>query len=852
MDFSPATRAWFEEAFAEPTEVQRRGWASIASGNSSLLIAPTGSGKTLAAFLWSIDRLASQPRDSEGVRVLYISPLKALAYDVDRNLRVPITGIARKAEALGIDVHLPRVAVRTGDTSPKARRQQAKHPAEILVTTPESLYLILGSQARATLRTVEHVIIDEVHALAPTKRGAHLSLSLERLARLTESDPQRIGLSATARPPGTIARYLGGDRKVTVVDTSMTPNIDLEIVVPVEDMTRPDQTPVARVEQPQIDGDDDEIFEDTAAPGESLLLSPPSDTRPGEHGLWPAIHPRLIELIRCHQTTIVFVNSRGLCERLVHRLNDLAGEPLVRAHHGSLSQRERRTIEEQLKAGEIPCIVATSSLELGIDMGAVDLVIMVESPGSIASGLQRIGRAGHQVGQRSKGRLFPKHRGDLLEATVVARRMSEGAIEAIRVPQNALDVLAQQVVAMVATASAEPGDDLEVGEIETLVGRSASYAELPASALHAVLDMLSGHYPSTAFADLRPRIIWDRDKDTLSARRGAKMISLVNGGTIPDRGMYGVYLGDGGPRVGELDEEMVHETSAGQTFTLGASTWRVEQITRDRVVVSPAPGEQGKLPFWRGDGPGRPIELGRAVGAFTREIAELMPEQAVRVLMDDYHSTEWAAQNLVAYLGEQREQTGTVPSDKAITIERFRDELGDWRMCILSPFGARVHAPWALALEARLTELTGFEFHTMWSDDGIVLRFADSDELPDEDLLIPEPELVEDLLLGQLAQSALFAGQFRENASRSLLMPRRRPDSRTPLWLQRLKSQQLLTVAREYPSFPVIMETYRSCLQDVFDVPALVELLGALRRREVRVETVETSGPSPFSRSLVF
>jgi ATP-dependent Lhr-like helicase len=854
--FGPATRAWFTSAFAGPTPVQEQGWARIAAGEHALLIAPTGSGKTLAAFLWCVDRLShgrpghgSPPPAAQGrarppgVRVVYVSPLKALVYDVERNLRVPLAGIARAAERLGIDVTLPSVAVRTGDTPARERQAQARHPADILITTPESLYLLLTSQARETLRTVDTIVVDEVHALAPTKRGAHLALSLERLAHLTGREPQRIGLSATARPLDEVARFLGGDRPVSIVDAGAAPRLDIEIVVPVADMTRPEDSLPARPNTDRTDG-----------------FPPPGEER-GERGMWPAIYPRLLELVRSHRTTIVFVNSRGLCERLTSRLNELAaaepgghepGRVLVRSHHGSLSHGERKHVEELLKAGEIQAIVATSSLELGIDMGAVDLVILVESPASAASGLQRVGRAGHAVGEVSKGRLFPKHRGDLLEAAVVVERMGRGAIEALRVPRNPLDVLAQQVVAMVAS---EPW---HADALRALVQRCASFRDLPDDAFTGVLDMLAGRYPSHAFADLAPRIVWDREADLLTPRRGAKTIALLSGGTIPDRGMYGVYLGEDGPRVGELDEEMVHETTPGQTFTLGATTWRVERITRDRVLVSPAPGESGKLPFWRGDGPGRPIELGRALGAFVRELAAMEPDQALGHLAARHHLDPLAARNLLAYLDEQRAATGTIPTDRSITIERFRDELGDFRVCILSPFGARVHAPWALALQARLARTVGFAVQAMWSDDGIVLRLAAADEPAGAATafgageLVPDPDEVEDLVVAQLGHSSLFAGQFRENAARALLMPRGRAGQRTPLWVQRLKSQELLAVAREYPAFPMIMETYRSCLQDVFDLPALVELLGGVRRREVHVDLVETDAPSPFARSLVF
>ncbi len=875
LPFSAPARRWFDANFAAPTPVQQEGWQRIAAGEHALLIAPTGSGKTLAAFFYCIDRLAGLPEDAEpGVRVVYVSPLKALVYDIERNLRAPLVGIGRAAaaEAEGLPFRPPRVAVRTGDTPQRDRRAQSKDPAEILVTTPESLYLILGSQQRETLRRVDTVIVDEIHALAPTKRGAHLALSLERLAALSGAgDPQRIGLSATARPLEEVARYLGGDRPVSVVDTSVRPNLDLSISVPVPDMTRPDvlpePAPAAGPETPEEDGeagweDGDELdAEDDAAgrapprAGSVLGTLLARDAAPPTPSLWPALYPKLLEGIRAHRSAIVFVNSRGLCERLAQRLNELAEEELVRAHHGSLAHVKRKEIEESLKDGSLRAIVATSSLELGIDMGAVDLVMMVESPGAVARGLQRVGRAGHQVGETSVGHLFPKHRGDLLEATVVAAGMRGGDVEPLRVPRNPLDVLAQQIVAM---AAQEPWD---VDALQRLVCRCASYRELSRELLQSVLDMLAGRYPSTDFAELRPRLVWDREADRVEGRRGAGRLAIVSGGTIPDRGQYAVHLGADGPRIGELDEEMVHETRAGETVTLGASTWRVTEITRDRVVVAPAPGEVGKLPFWRGEGPGRPVELGRQLGAFVRELGSRCegadgPHEhraaGERWLGEEYDLDAWAARNLVDYVVEQHEATGCLPTDRSITIERFRDELGDWRVCLLSPFGARVHAPWALAIEARLSEEAGFEVQTLWSDDGIVLRFADAEKTPPSDALIPEPEDIEDLVVGQLGQSALFAAQFRENAARALLLPRRRPGARTPLWTQRLRAQNLQAVARSFPSFPIMLETYRSCLQDIFDLPGLRDLLQAIRRREVRVDDVETRTASPFARSLVF
>jgi ATP-dependent Lhr-like helicase len=829
--FGRSTQAWFDETFVEPTEVQRRGWPVIASGEHALLVAPTGSGKTLAAFLAGIDAAAALPADAApGVRVLYVSPLKALVYDVERNLRAPLAGIRRTAERFETAMRPIDVDVRTGDTPQRERQRQARRPAEILVTTPESLFLILGSRAREGLRTVQTVIVDEVHAMAPTKRGTHLALSLERLAELTERDPQRIGLSATVRPLDEMARFLGGARPVEVVDASAPPKLDLRVVVPVPDMEN--------VPAP-----------DESRPGGPILgelYTREMNIPQKERGIWPAIYPELLERIRENRSTIVFVNSRGLCERLAQRLNDLAEEELVRAHHGSISHTKRTEIEEGLKRGSIKGIVATSSLELGIDMGAVDLVLLVESPGSVARGLQRVGRAGHQVDAISTGRVFPKFKGDLLEAAVIAARMRRGEIESLSVPRNVLDVLAQQIVAMCCDAPRT------VDEIERVVRRAEPFRELSRSGLHAVLDMLSGRYPSSDFAGLRPLLSWDRTRDRLSPRRGAAMVSRMNAGTIPDRGLYGVFLGPDGPRVGELDEEMVHETRLGDHVMLGASTWRVEEITRDRVVVSPAPGEPGRLPFWKGEGPGRPIELGHALGAFVRRVGELPRERAVEWLAEEAALDAFAAENLVGYIHDQREQTGGLPTDRSITIERFRDELGDWRVCILTPFGSRIHAPWSMAIRRLLTGRSDGDVQVMYTDDGIVLRFADVDELPDPTALIPDPDEIEDLVTEQLADTALFAGLFRENAVRSLLMPRRRPTQRNPLWAQRLKAQQLLSTVRRYPSFPIVIETYRQALGDVFDMPGLTGLLRDVRSRAVRVHEVETRRASPFARSIVF
>ena len=813
--FSPETRAWFEGAFAGPTPAQELGWPAIARGGHTLIQAPTGSGKTLAAFLYGIDRLKETP--GEGLRLLYVSPLKALNYDVERNLRGPLAGLNSSLD----------VAVRTGDTPQKERAAMLRKPPDILITTPESLYLLLTSRARDNLRGVETLILDEVHAVAGTKRGAHLAISVERLERLVEKPLQRIGLSATQRPLEEIGRFVSGGREIELVDAGRSKELDLEIVVPVEDMREPGGAPVSQPDM--VDN--------------SALMTP---TEGGTSSIWPSIYPELLRLVREHRSTIVFVNNRRLAERLALRLNELAEEEIARAHHGSIAREQRTEIEELLKAGQIPCLVATSSLELGIDMGAVDLVIQVESPKSVARGLQRVGRAGHELGAVSKGRFFPKFRADLLESAVVAKRMLEGAIEETAIPRNPLDVLAQQIVAICAE------EEISVDDLHELVRRAYPFADLSRVQLENVLDMLAGRYPSDEFAELRPRIVWDRTGGLVRAREGAQRLAVQNAGTIPDRGLFGVHLVDGGGRVGELDEEMVYEARAGQVILLGASSWRIEEITRDRVLVSPAPGVPGAVPFWKGEGVGRPYELGEAIGQTSRELVSLSDERATERLIGEHRLDRRAAANLVTFLREQEAATRVVPSDRAIVIERFRDEIGDWRVCVLTPFGARVHAPWGLALTARLRDSLGLEVQSIWSDDGIALHLPDADTSPPLDDLMLEPDEVEDLVMTELGGSALFGARFRENAARALLIPRRRPGERTPLWQQRLKAQSLLQVARRYGSFPVVLETYRECLQDVFDLPALKQILRGLKTRELDLVDVETPSASPYSSSLLF
>ncbi len=827
--FSAPVRAWFETNFTAPTDAQTQGWPAIAARDHTLLLAPTGSGKTLAAFLWAIDRLgtAPPPAKKQRTRVLYVSPLRALAFDVEKNLRAPLAGIALAAERLGEPFEAPTVAMRTGDTSGKERQQLVRTPPDILITTPESLYLMLTSQARETLRNVETVIIDEIHALAPTKRGAHLMLSLERLEAITQQPAQRIGLSATQRPLDEIARFLGGQtaegtRPVTIVDAGSRKPLDVEVIVPVDDMNEPGAHGRAGNTEANALGFDN-----------------PEEV----HSIWPHVHPRILELIRAHRTTIVFCNARRLAERLAAILNDLAGEELVRAHHGSLSREQRVQVESELKAGRLRAIVATSSLELGIDMGTVDLVVLVESPGSVARGLQRVGRAGHQVGEPSTGKIFPKYRGDLLEAAIVVERMREGLVEEMRYPRNPLDVLAQQIVAACAV------DEWSVDDLVALVRRCANFAELSDDAFRETLDMLAGRYPSDRFAGLRARIVWDRTQNRVRAREGAQRVAVQSGGTIPDRGLFGVFLPDGA-RVGELDEEMVYESRVGECFVLGASTWRIEEITVDRVVVTPAPGEPAKTPFWRGDRPGRPLELGRALGKLAREL-NAMPAERAEAALHEAGLDVRASSNLRQYLAEQAEATGAIPDDRTIVIERFPDEIGDWRVCILTPFGARVHAPWALAIEERL-EREELPVQVLWSDDGIILRLPEALDDVATQLLLPEPDDLDDLVVARLPATSLFASKFRENAARALLLPRRRPGERTPLWQQRQRAADLLEVASGYPSFPMLLETTRECLRDVFDLPALREVLGDIRSRKVRVVPVETRRASPFAQSLLF
>jgi ATP-dependent Lhr-like helicase len=889
--FHPVTAEWFRAVFDQPTAPQRLGWPAIARGESTLILAPTGTGKTLTAFLWCLDRLMLHPlgSDTEGCRVVYISPLKALAVDVERNLRSPLAGIENMARRRGVPVHIPEISIRTGDTAQRERARFRRHPAEILITTPESLYLLLTSESATSLRSVETVIIDEIHALVPTKRGAHLALSLERLQAITGKHLQRIGLSATQRPLEEVAHFLAGVevtsrplkekgtqeekivnevaefehewttdeeaaqkfRPVTIVNASEPKRLNLKVEVPVEDMAR-----LGQIEE---------------------LPSGAASQGPKRTSIWSAIHPRLLEIILQRQSTLIFVNNRRTAERLAGAINELAQarsaehgqerdipQPLARAHHGSLAAAQRSEIEEQLKAGSLRALVATSSLELGIDMGAIDLVIQIESPPSVASGMQRIGRAGHHVGASSDGIIFPKFRADLIACAAVTRAMHEGLVESTRYLRNPLDVLAQQIVATVAHPPAlaiprrkgEPPRQPEITleAVFALIRASAPFASLSRTAFEGVLDLLAGRYPSDEFAELRPRITWDRVSNLLTPRESAKSLAILNAGTIPDRGLYGVFLsGSEKPvRVGELDEEMVFESRTGETFVLGASSWRIDEITHDRVLVSPAPGEPGKMPFWHGDQAGRPLEFGQRIGALVRELREMPRNAAISRLTREHDLELQAAENLMRFLADQEIVTTTVPDDRNIVIERIRDELGDWRVCVLTPFGSRVHAPWAMAVTGRIRAAGGPEVETMWADDGFVLRFPDTDTAPDAEMLLLDPNEATDLVLRQLGSTALFAAKFRESAARALLLPRRRAQGRAPLWAQRKRAYDLLTVASRYPSFPMLLEAYRECLRDVFDIPAFLEVLRSVEKRQIRVHVADSRTPSPFASSLLF
>ncbi|WP_029150135.1 Lhr family ATP-dependent helicase [Microbacterium indicum] len=868
--FGDATAAWFRGAFPAPTAAQEGAWNAISQGRHALVVAPTGSGKTLSAFLWAVDRVfreRPEPGAKPTTKILYVSPLKALGVDVERNLQSPLVGIAQAAKRLGLEAPQVSVGVRSGDTPSSDRQKMVRNPPDILITTPESLYLMLTSRARDTLAQVHTVIVDEVHAVAATKRGAHLAVSLERLDELLDSPAQRIGLSATVRPIDEVARFLGGSAPVDIVAPKASKTFDLAVRVPVDDMQHPPAP--ARAEAGPVAPADDAFWE-------GVDDGMPSSHDPEISGsIWPHVEEAIVDRVLANRSTIVFANSRRLAERLTGRLNEIYAERLglepppaakaalmgptemetggsaavlAKAHHGSVSKDQRAIVEEELKSGALRCVVATSSLELGIDMGEVDLVIQVESPPSAASGLQRVGRAGHQVGEISRADLFPKHRGDVLHTAVVTERMLHGRIEAIAVPQNPLDILAQQTVAAAAL------DSVDVEHWFETVRRSAPFRALPRSAFEATLDLLAGRYPSDEFAELRPRIVWDRDRGVFEGRPGAQRLAVTSGGTIPDRGLFGVFaIGETtGARVGELDEEMVYESRVNDVFTLGTTSWRIVEITHDRVNVVPAFGQPGRVPFWKGDGLGRPAELGEALGRFTREIAAADP-QAARERMGAAGLDDNAQANLLSYLDEQREATGSLPTDRTLTVERGRDEVGDWRIILHSPYGMPVHAPWALAVNARIRERLGVDGSAVASDDGIVARIPDTEtDPPGAELFVFDPDELEQLVTDEVGGSALFASRFRECAARSLLMPRLQPGKRMPLWQQRQRSAALLEVARGHPTFPVILETLREVLQDVYDLPSLVRIARGIGERRIRLVESEPAQTSPFARDLLF
>ena len=844
--FSPAAAAWFAESFEAPTPAQAAAWEAIERGEDTLVVAPTGSGKTLAAFLTAIDRLAGTPAPAAGTArtsVLYISPLKALGVDVERNLTSPLVGTARTAERLGERRRPLSVGVRTGDTPPAERRRLATSPPDILITTPESLFLMLTSRVRETLRGVETVILDEVHAVAGSKRGVHLALSLARLDALTAAPAQRIGLSATVEPVDEVAAFLTGTgrpREVAVVRPPSTKSWDLTVTLPVPDL---------RAIEPPADAVDDEDVSGT---------------------IWPHVERAVLEEVLAHRSTIVFTNSRSQAERLTGKLNRLHArrvaaeaadgpdgeveepvevEDIARAHHGSMSKEIRAGIEDQLKSGTLRCVVATSSLELGIDMGAVDLVLQVAAPMSVSSLLQRVGRAGHDVGAVSEGSLHPLHAADVLRSAVAVQEALAGRIEPLTVPRNALDVLAQH------TVSAAAMEDLQVDTWFDLVRSAHPYRALPRSAFDQTIDLLSGRYPSTDFSELRPRLVHDRETGTLSARPGAQRLAVTSGGTIPDRGLYPVHLvaaeGDSQPRrVGELDEEMVYESRRGDVITLGTSSWRIEEITASRVTVSPAFGLTGRVPFWHGDGDGRPASLGRAISTAQAELAAL-PRPDAEAHLEGLGLDANACTVLLDHLAEQLQVTGSVPGPDQLVVERFRDELGDWRVVLHCAAGQRITGPWALAVGARVEERYGLDGQVMAADDGIVLRIPHGEHPPGADLFVFTPEEIEEEVRRLVGSSALFAARFRECAARALLLPRRDPNQRAPLWQQRQRSAHLLEVARPHPDFPIMLEAARECLQDVYDLPALVDLMTGIGRRRVQVREVETADPSPFACSLL-
>lgn len=832
--FLKPVSVWFLKNLGVPTKAQTLSWPSIRSGSNTLLLAPTGSGKTLAAFLVCLDQLWRQPKREKGVKVLYISPLKALNNDIHRNLEIPLNGILEEASQLGISLDPIRTAVRTGDTSTQDRQKQIRNPPDILITTPESLHILLTSKGRSILKGVSHVIVDEIHSLCPNKRGSFLSLLLERLEDIRCLDGQkqptslvRIGLSATQRPLSEVARYLGGcewreqelvSRPVQIIDAGIRKELDLLVESPVD----------AFGPQP-------------------------------EKSIWPSIYRLIREKIAAHKSTIVFANDRRAVEKITAWVNE--EKEIAKSHHGSVALEKRRQTEEDLKSGRLPAVVATASLEMGIDMGAVDLVIQVESPGSVSRALQRVGRAGHIVGQKSKGRMIPKTNPDLLEMAVLARQMKNAEVEPIRVPTCSLDILCQQVVAMVAM------EDWDVDQLFRVLRRAAPFRDLTPELLDQCLELVSGRFRFGRQGDagdevlpgrlstleaLQPRIHWDRIHNRLQGLPGSGHLSLVNGGAIPDTGNFAV-IGPGSTRIGELDEEFIYERRLGDTFLLGTTAWRIEKIETDRVLVTRAEGELAQLPFWRGEGPGRTFELGKALGEFLREMeSRLDDKDRLDWLCAEFFLDRFAARSICQFLTRQLLSASVIPNDRTILVESSRDSLGDWQVMVLSPYGARFHLGLRLALESVLKEALGYRPKIHHHDDGLVVRFTDT-PTPILDLFeLLDPERLEEQILAELADSPLFAIRFRQNASRALLLPRAQPGKRSPLWLQRLRGKDLLQIARKHPDFPIMVETYRECVTEHLEADALKDVLRQIRRGEIRVVKRRAEAPCPFAHEVLF
>jgi ATP-dependent helicase Lhr and Lhr-like helicase len=832
MPFHPLVRQWFDETLGAPSAPQVRGWPAIASGAHTLILAPTGTGKTLAAFLWELNALIERGQEAplpNAVQILYVSPLKALGNDVHVNLERPLAQLRDRFEAAGQVFPEIRVAVRSGDTSPSARARMLRKTPHILITTPESLSILLTTErGRGIFPGVRAVIVDEIHAVAGGKRGAHLALTLERLDTLCRhagvDAPQRIGLSATQRPLDEVARFLGGCdpaealsaeprfREVTIVDCGLVKPMDVSVRSPVPDLAR-------------VNG-----------------------------SVWPSVAELALQAIRGARTTLVFVNNRGQAERMAARINTLAGVEVARPYHGSLARERRLALERALKAGELPALVTTSALELGIDIGSVDLVLQLQSPKRVSAAVQRIGRAGHSIGDISRGVIVPTFRDDLVESIAVVQAVRAGEVEPTRVPQNALDVLAQTLVAIASTTEGPSSPDVgtTADEAFRIVRSAYPYHRLSRAAFEETLGMVSGKYPSELAAELQPRITWDRTTGRITGTRGSRMTAVISGGTIPDRGLYTVNLADR-TRLGELDEEFVHESRVGDVFQLGSSTWRINTIEHDRVIVTPAPGAPARMPFWHGEFMARSIELSRRVGALRRESS--VSQASDEEFAAEHECDVSSATTLRSYVAEQRAATGVVPDDRTFVVEHFRDEVDAVRVVIHAPVGARVTAPWGMALAQRAREVLGgnADVQVQTSDDGLMLRLPNlGGEPPVRALFALTSEEARRRVLEEVGTTPLFGARFRMNAARALLLPRSVGRRRMPLWLQRLRASDLLETVRQFPSFPILVETYREVLQDAFDLDALSEVLRAITEGQVGVRYVETERPSPFASGLQF